>query len=220
MTVLKQGEHGACPGAGVGAERSTQERVRDRRAIARVGHEVKVPGEECQGEGRVHARSSAGRTERVRACREVPDQLPGIRVASERQHDAHALRLPGLAKRKRDRAEADAHGQHRRGSGPHRRVGGEARERVADDHGVIRPEPLCPKGGQVGDSHREAGPSEPIRGPGETSVTLALGGEAMNEEQTGPGAALPSPGVPQVRGRPLRSERPRERHDQRRRRHV
>ena len=196
------------------------ERVRDRRAVARVGHEVEVPGEERQGEGRVHVRSSADGAERVRACREVPDQLPSLRVTSERQHDAHALRLPGLAKRKRDRAEADAHGQHRRGSAPHQRVGGEACERVADDHGIVRPEPLRPKGGQVGDRHREAGPGEPIRGPGEASVPLAIGGQAMNEEQTRPRAALPSTRVPQVRGGPVRSDRPRERHDQRRRCHA
>jgi hypothetical protein len=156
---MKQREHGTGSGAGVGPERPTLKRVRDGRAVSRVRHKVEISGEERQGEVGVHPRSPAGRAEGVRSGREVSDQLSGIGVATEHQHDAHALRLPRLAKRHRDRSEPDAHGHHRGWPAPHRWVSGEARQRVANDQGVIRPEPLRPEGGKLGDSHGEPGSS-------------------------------------------------------------
>ena len=94
VPVLEEGQHRPGPGPGVGGRAGRPSSARATAARSRgVGHEVEVPGEEApaRAPGSTTARPAVS-AERVRAGREVPDQLPRLRVASERQHDADPLR--------------------------------------------------------------------------------------------------------------------------------
>ncbi len=186
VAVLDDAQHRAGLGAGRGRQRPAPQRLRDRRPVAGIVDQVQVRGQEALREGGGHGHPASGVAEAVRPRREEADQLPGVGVAAQRQHEAHPGLDRGVAERQRDRRQPDAHRDDAHRSRPNLAAGGDRADGLPDRAGVVRPEPFRTEAREVRGRDDEPRAREPRGRCGQLRIRGAGRGEPVDEDQRRP----------------------------------